>query len=100
MRAQTIDGMVISSDNEIRVGRRIHGSGTVTRTFEEKPKREMCNGCYDEFYQINGGMSGTGCWSFPKAQVCNKVGHSSIHVPNGPDTKMVKTLTCWHGVNK
>jgi len=39
-------------------------------------------------------------WAFRDAVVCNKVGHASIHVANGPNIKMEKTLTCWRGISK
>ena len=115
MRAQTIDGKVIRSDKTIRLGRVIHGLGTITRTFNHGdpingpygkkeeyivPDRSMCAGCHDDFYNRTGARNGLGCWSFDSAVVCNKVGYSSIHVANGPDTKMVHTLSCWHGVSK
>ena len=105
-----IDGALIESDNTIREGLRIHGGGEITRTWNYpygdssddhiKPDKAMCAGCHDDFYNTQGGMDGQGCWAFKTAVVCNKVGHSSIHVENGPDTKLVKTLTCWHGVCK
>ncbi len=105
MRMQIVDGVAIFSDNEIRQGRQIHGHGRITRTWNHHdecvlPSKTMCAGCHDDFYNKQGGMDGQGCWSFKTAVVCNKVGHSSIHVANGPDTKMVKTLSCWHGVCK
>lgn len=91
--------MVIHSDNKLRVGDGIHGSGTITKTTTAKPTKVMCHGCRDDFYNRDGnGMGGNGCWMFKDAKVVNKVGYSSIHVPNGPDTIMKGTLNCWHGV--
>ena len=107
MRLQMIDGTAIHSDNKITIGSRIHGSGAVTRTFNHPddgpllPAKTMCRGCHEDFYNHgSNGFGGKGCWSFATAVVCNKVGYSSIHVANGPDTKMEKTLTCWRGVCK
>lgn len=109
MRIQVIDGTEIHSDNHIRIGTRIHGSGTVTRTWNYpfgdpneygEPRKEMCAGCEDDFYNGHNPYGVKECWAFKTAVVCNKVGYSSIHVPNGPDTKMVRTLTCWHAVSK
>ncbi len=86
MRLQVIDGQSIYSDNAIRVGRRIHGTGQITRTFNHPndgpitPDKSMCAGCEEDFYNRQGGMNGKGCWSFPAAVVVNKVGYSSIHV--------------------
>lgn len=101
MRSQLIDDTTIQSDNKILPGNRIHGRGIVTREYEQiKPDKSMCVGCEEDFYNHQGGMNGTGCWSFKSAKVCNKVGHSSIHVANGPDTIKRKTLTCWRGVCK
>ena len=104
MKRQIIDGTVIESDNPIRIGTGIHGGGRVTRTWNGPdaantvPKSPvMCRGCHDDFYNRAGT---SGCWSFQGAVVCNKVGHSTLNVCNGPDTKMEKTLTCWHGVRK
>lgn len=102
MRLQIIDGKHIYSDNELRVGKRIHGRGTVTRDFNHPdeyvaPDKSMCRGCYEDFYNGEGAKE---CWSFKKAVVCNKVGYSSIHCANGPDTIMKNTLSCWHAVSK
>ncbi len=106
MKLQIIDGKQIRSDNTIRLGSGIHGSGTITRTWNHPddgpitPEVRMCSGCHDDFYNRPGNSTTGMCWSFTTAVVCNKVGYSSIHVANGPDTKMEKTLTCWHGVRK
>lgn len=106
MRRQVIDGAVIESDNEIRPGRRIHGSGKVTRTFNHPddgplvPDKSMCRGCTDDFYNDHNPYGVKECWSFKSAVVVNKVGYSSIHCANGPDTLMEKTLNCWHAVSK
>ncbi len=104
MKLQIIDGTQIRSNNEIRKGSGIHGSGTITRTWNGPPGEEiispdknMCRGCYEDVY--NGELAKE-CWMFKSAIVCNKVGYSSIHVANGQDTKMEKTLSCWHGVRK
>lgn len=104
MRLQIIDGKPIHSDNEIRIRLGgIHGAGTITRSFNHPddgpimPDKAMCRGCHDDFYNGQGAKE---CWMFKKATVVNKVGYSSIHCANGPDTKMEKTLSCWHGVRK
>lgn len=97
MKLVTIDGKEIRTDNPLRKGTRIHGGGIVTRTFSDAPTKAMCKGCYEDFYNGQGAKE---CWRFKDAVVCNKVGHSSLHVANGPDTIMTKTLTCWHGVSK
>lgn len=98
-----IDGTPVQSDNKIRNGTRIHGSGFITKTFpvlSEFKYKNMCSGCRNDFYNLPGnGMNGE-CWSFKKATVVNKVGHSTLHVMNGPDMKMIKTLSCWHAVSK
>lgn len=103
MKLVIIDGTPVRTDNKLRKGTSIHGSGTVTRTFNHptdgpiRPTKSMCAGCRDNFYNGEGASE---CWAFKSAVVCNKVGHSSIHVANGPDTIMEKTLNCWHGVRK
>lgn len=103
MKIIMIDGTRISTDNNVRIGTRIHGRGTITRSFNHPndgpcvPTKAMCHGCYEDFYNGEGAKE---CWSFKKAVVVNKVGYSSIHCANGPDTKMEKTLSCWHGVSK
>ncbi len=105
MRVQIIDGKRIESDNTIRTGSGIHGMGTITRSWNHPdefvvPTKAMCSGCRDDFYNDHNPLGVKECWMFKKATVVNKVGYSSIHVPNGPDTKMEKTLDCWHGVRK
>lgn len=101
MKAQQFGETIIHSDNEILPGRRIHGGGKIVREYTSlKPKKSQCSGCRDNFYNSQGGMDGTGCWSFKSATVVDKVGHSSIYVENGPDTIMRKTLSCWHAVSK
>ena len=101
MKLQIIDGTGINSDNKIHEGMRIHGSGKITKEWpNEQPTKPMCSGCSEDFYNGHNAIGVNECWSFKKARVVNKVGHSSIHCANGPDTKMVKTLSCWHGVSK
>ena len=101
MRRQLIDGAVVESDNAIREGSRIHGYGTVIKVREHvKPDRQLCAGCEDDFYNDHNPHGVKECWHFKTAQVVTKIGHSSIHVPNGPDTIMRGTLSCWHGVCK
>lgn len=98
MKLILIDGTPIHTDNEIRIRKGIHGRGTITKTFNTSvPQKSMCAGCYEDFYNGEGAKE---CWSFKKSVVVNKVGYSSIHCANGPDTKMEKTLSCWHGVRK
>jgi hypothetical protein len=93
-----VDEVTIVSDNLIRIGEGIHGSGQITDTHRSARKTQtMCRGCHDDFY--NSAVPG-GCWNFAGARVVNKVGYSSIYVVGGPDTKMVDTLSCWHGVRK
>lgn len=78
----------------------IHGYGTITREYKTlKPKREMCRGCYNEFYQDRQNLGCYGCWSFKNAKVVNKIGYGSLRSTSA-DTKMTKTLSCWHGVSK
>lgn len=86
--------------NNITPGRKIHGHGWITKEYKTlKPKKTMCSGCNDNYY--NSGYSDTGeCWSFSSAKVCDKVGHSSIYVEDGPDTIIKKTLSCWRGISK
>lgn len=103
MKLVIVDGKQIRTDNKLRVGKRIHGSGTITRTWNHPsdgpilPTKEMCHGCRDDFYNGEGAKE---CWMFKKACVVNKVGYSTLHVMNGPDTIMEKTLGCWHAVSK
>lgn len=100
MKTQVIDGTPVNSDNAIHAGRGIHGYGIITREFKSlKAAKSKCQGCYENFYNSQNADNG-GCWSFASAKVVNKVGYSSIHCANGPDTKMTKTLSCWHGVRK
>lgn len=87
----------ICSDNAIRPGSVIHGFGTIVRLSPKRPDKSQCRGCYDDFYNHN---RDGGCWAFDSAEVCDKVGHSSIYVANGPDTIKKDTLTCWHAVSK
>jgi len=100
-----VDGTAIHTDNKLREGKRIHGRGTITRTFNHPseyvyPNKAMCDGCEDNFYNGNNPYNVKECWAYKTAVVVNKVGYSSIHVPNGPDTIMKKTLSCWHAVSK
>lgn len=103
MKLVMVDGKGIRTDNQLRIGKRIHGVGTITRTFNHPddgpivPTKAMCSGCRDDFYNGEGAAE---CWMFKKAVVVNKVGYSNLHVMNGPDTIMQKTLSCWHAVSK
>ena len=100
MKRQIIDGTIIESDNKILERTRIHGSGTITKEHAAVPSKDMCAQCQDDFYNGHNPMGVKECWMFKSAKVVNKVGYSSIHVMNGVDTKMVRTLSCWHGVCK
>ncbi len=101
MKTVMVDGTPIHTDNKLRKGSGIHGIGTITRTFRaDGPLKSMCTGCRDDFYNDHNPHGVKECWMFKQATVCNKVGYSSIHCANGPDTIMEKTLDCWHGVRK
>lgn len=106
MKLHIIDGTAIYSDNPILPSSIIHGVGQITRTWNHpndgpiETDIRMCRGCRDDFYNQPGHSTKGRCWEFDTAVVCNKVGYSSIHCANGPDTLMEKTLTCWHGVSK
>lgn len=101
MKLVIVDGKQIRTDNELRIGKRIHGRGEITRIWNQdelvQPKKEMCHGCRADFYNGQGAKE---CWMFKTAHVVNKVGYSTLHVMNGPDTIMEKTLSCWHAVSK
>ncbi len=97
MRRQIIDDVTIDSDNAIRVGTRIHGSGTITKQLDVKPNKLMCAGCHDDFYNGEGAKE---CWNFKTAKVVNKVGYATLNTMNGPDVKMLNTLSCWHAVSR
>lgn len=77
----------------------IHGSGKIIREFKTlKPSKQMCRGCYDDVY--NHGCGGASeCWAFKGSKVVTKIGYRSIHSTK-MDTKISRTLSCWHGVNK
>jgi len=91
----------IRTDHVIRPVRAIHGYGAVLKEYRSKPSRIQCKGCRDDYYNHGkNAMNPTeGCWSFKSATVVDKIGHTSIYV-SGPDGKMVKTLSCWHSVQK
>lgn len=97
MKLVIVDGTPIRTDNKLRVGSRIHGIGIITKVLKAKPCKLMCSGCRDDFYNGHGARE---CWQFKEARVVNKVGHSTLHVCNGPDTIMKATLDCWHAVSK
>jgi len=95
------DGAAIHSDNTIAAGSYMHGSGVVVREYSSlKASRTKCRGCRDNFYNGRQNIDGTTCWSLAGATVVDKVGYSTLHVRNGPDTIMRKTHSCWHAVSK
>lgn len=96
-----LKGDVLHSNNAICEGSRIHGHGTVVKEYPRlKPCQSMCGGCRDDFYNGHNQLGVTQCWGFKTARVTDKIGYSSIYVPNGPDTIKRKTLSCWHAVSK
>jgi hypothetical protein len=96
-----VDGVDVRTNNVLRVGTRIHGCGTITKKYEKlRPTKSMCSGCRDNFYNGHNDLGVEECWCFDTAKVVNKVGYSSIHCENGPDTIMRKTLSCWHATVK
>lgn len=98
---KTLTGAFIRSDNPIREGSRMHGSGTVVKEHSRTaPARSMCGGCRDDFYNGHNQLGVSECWSFKSAKVVDKIGYSSLHVANGPDTIKKNTLSCWHAVSK
>ena len=100
MKAQVFGETTVYSDNPIRSGSGIHGSGVIVEEHpKSSPTKTKCAGCYDDDY--NRGLGGaTECWGFKTARVVDKVGHSSLYRENGPDTIMRMTHSCWHGVRK
>ena len=79
----------------------MHGQGEITRIYKTlKPKKEMCRGCRNDFYNAgNNGLGVEECWSFKNAQVVDKLGYRSIHSVE-KDERKVQTLSCWHAVSK
>ena len=63
------------------------------------PRKEMCQGCRNNFYNGNNNLGVEECWSFSTAEVCDKIGYHSIHSVKHDETK-IKTLNCWHAVSK
>ena len=78
----------------------MHGHGTVINRWpNQKPKKEMCKGCRDDFYNGRQNFTGDECWSFKSAQVVDKKGYRSLNSVNMDETKIL-TLGCWHAVSK
>lgn len=80
----------------------MHGIGTVVAHLSPPlfPMKSMCVGCNDDHYNQPGNSVDGECWGFKTAKVCDKIGHSTLNVENGPDTIMRETLSCWHAVSK
>ena len=96
--AVTVAGRPILSTNKLAHVVGLHGHGQIVKEHDGiTPDKSMCRGCHEDFYNTQNAANG-GCWMFDKAKVVDKVGHSSIHICGGPDGKMVRTLSCWHGV--
>ena len=78
-----------------------HGYGTVTKEYKTiKPKKSMCSGCRNNFYNGNNEYGVQECWSFKHAKVCDKEAYPSIYATSAERRKYKKTLTCYHSVNK
>ena len=76
----------------------IIGHGSVVKEYKSlKPKKAMCSGCRENFYNGHNSLGVSECWHFKSARVVDKAGHSSIHVMYGPDVLKKKTLSCWCG---
>ena len=74
-----------------------HGYGEIIKEYKTKPDKSMCAGCYCDIY--NSGAGGAKqCWSFSRARVVDKMAHRSIY--STKPTKITRTLSCYHGVNK
>lgn len=58
----------------------------------EKPKREYCNGCENEYYHQN---TTRGCWSFDKAKLMLR---KKVHVDQVPpwNQEAEPYLSCYH----
>ena len=98
MKAQVFGATTIYSDNPIRPGSGIHGSGVIVKEHpKSSPTKTKCAGCRDDFYNGEGAAE---CWGFKTARVVDKVGYSSLYRDNGPDTLMRQTHSCRHAVRK
>ena len=76
-----------------------HGYGDITREYKTlKPHKSMCSGCRNEFYNGQNPYGIPQCWSFKDAKVVDKEAYSSIYATKL--SKVKKTLSCYHGVNK
>jgi hypothetical protein len=101
MYVKTLDGEVIATNNRLRPVSAIHGSGSITKEYKSaKPSKQMCLGCYDDFYNGKNPMGVQECWGFKTARVVDKVGYSSIYVTGGIDGKMTRTLSCFNATCK
>lgn len=101
MRDIKVGTTTVYTGHKLRDVSGIHGYGQTVRKYKLlKPSKQMCRGCRDDFYNSRNQIGVEECWSFKTAEVVDKVGHTSIHVQNGPDGIMRKTLICWHAVRK
>ena len=75
-----------------------HGYGEIVKEYKSlKPNKKLCEGCYCEQYHY--GLGGAKlCWSFEDAKVVSKLAYRSIY--STEKSKIRKTLSCYHGVNK
>lgn len=100
-RTQRIGDLTFKSSHKIYVSDRMHGYGSICKTYKTlKPKKSMCKCCRNNFYNHGSNSVSGECWEFKGAEVVDKIGHSSIYVSYGPNVKMVKTLSCWHSIQK
>lgn len=100
----TLNGDEVWSGNPIVERSYMHGRGTIVAEHDGHVDavilKARCAGCSDEHYNRPGNSAGGECWAFKTAKVCDKIGHSTLNVENGPDTIMKETLSCWHAVSR
>jgi len=72
------------------------GTGIVIREYKTlKPKKTMCRGCRQNFYNGNNNLNVSSCWNFKDAKVCDKQHYFDIN-STGMGIKK-RTLHCWNG---
>ena len=61
----------------------------------KEEKKQLCSGCYNNFYNGNNGYNISDCWSLKKAKVCMRKEVHINDIPPWEHQRVFKTLSCY-----
>ena len=74
------------------------GHGNIKREYKSlKPKKSMCRGCRDDFYNGGNPYGTKECWHFKDAKVVDSEFYPNLNCTAKQTVVIKKTLSCYIG---